>query len=72
MENFWFVPVPLFLFVVFIFWKATIGPTRKEYGEKMWKVWGTRTYYWQFVILCSFGITFLLLSLLKWSNVLNF
>jgi hypothetical protein len=72
METPWIIAVALFLVVTFILWKLTIGPFKKEYGEKRRKIWGQRTFYWQDVLYISSGITFLLLVLLKWTNVLTF
>lgn len=72
MEKFWITAIILFAIVLFIFWKVTIDDYKKEYSEKMWKVWGTRTFYWQGAVIISGGITFFILVLLKWGNIMTF
>ncbi|MGP1992576.1 hypothetical protein D9V96_011890 [Zobellia laminariae] len=65
MENIWIIAVSLLFIVTFLFWKVTSGYFKKEYGEKLWKQWGTRLFYWQGVIYTSTGITFLTLHFFK-------
>jgi len=71
MVRIWMIAIALFALVTFVCWKLTIGPFKKEYGEKRRKLWGQNTFYWQDVIYVSTGITFLVLVLLKWANVLT-
>ncbi|WP_093407714.1 hypothetical protein [Salegentibacter flavus] len=72
MEKIWVITISLFLIITFLFWIMTSGHFRKEYGKKMWKKWGTRTFYWQGAIFVGIGGTFLIMYLLKWANVLTF
>lgn len=72
MEKNWVLAIALFLIITFLFWRITNGHFKKEYGNKMWKLWGTRTFYWQGAILLSSGLTILIIFLLKWTNVLTF
>lgn len=74
MEKSWLIGIIIliFLIVIFLYWKVSIGPFKREYGEKRRKIWGQRTFYWEGVIYGSTGITILLLFLLKWANVLTF
>lgn len=72
MALMWVVTILLFLVIISVFWKLTSGPLRKEYGEKMWKNWGSRLYYWQAAIYVSAGLTILIIYLLKKANVLSF
>lgn len=72
MEKIWVIAISLFLIITFLFWRITIGHFKKEYNNKTWKLWGTRTFYWQGAILISSAFTILILFLLKWSNVLTF
>ncbi len=73
MENFGFIiAISVFLITNFLIWKTTRGYFKKEYGKKMWKNWTARTYYWQGAIYLSTGITFVLLLVLKWLDVLTF
>lgn len=74
MEKTWIIvlAISLFLIITFIFWRLTIGRFKKEYGKKERKLWGASTFYWQSVIYICTGITFLVLALLKWTNIFNF
>ncbi|MBO2545752.1 hypothetical protein J0871_15120 [Salegentibacter sp. BDJ18] len=72
MVKIWVIAISLFLIITFLFWNFTKGHFKNEYGKKMWKKWGTRTFYWQGALFVGFGGTFLILFLLKWANVLAF
>jgi len=72
MEKFWLIGIPLFLVTIFLYWRITKGYAKKEYGQNMWKQWGTRTFYWQGALLISGGVTVMIVVLLKWANVLSF
>ncbi|MFD1095596.1 hypothetical protein [Salegentibacter chungangensis] len=58
--------------MLFLFWKLTSGHFKEELGEKSWNHWRTRLYYWQGTIYASTGITFMILFLLRWANILSF
>lgn len=72
MDNIWMVAVLLFVTIVFIVWKLSVGRYKKEFGEKRRKLWGQKTFYWEQVMGISFGITFLILFILKWADFLTF
>lgn len=72
MEKIWIIAISLFLIITFLFWKTTKGHFRKEYGKKIWKQWGTKTFYWQGAIFVGIGGTSLIMFILKWTNVLTF
>ncbi len=72
MAKIWVIAIAIFLIINFLFWWLTSGHFKKEYGEKIWKKWGTRLFYWQGAIFTSTGITILIMYLLKWSNILTF
>ncbi|MCJ7756685.1 MAG: hypothetical protein MUP24_00955 [Gillisia sp.] len=74
MEKIWVIVIAISLFLIntFLFWRITAGHRKKEYGKKMWKLWGARTFYWQGAIYVSTGVTILIMFLLKWANVLTF
>lgn len=72
MEKIWVIALSLFLIITFLFYRITRGHFKKEYGKKTWKQWGTRLFYWQGVIFVGIGGTFLIMFLLKWTNVLPF
>ncbi|MFQ3172932.1 MAG: hypothetical protein ACI8W0_000012 [Flavobacterium sp.] len=74
MEKIWIIVIAILLFLIsnLIFWRITAVHRKKEYGKKMWKLLGARTYYWQASIYISTGATILIMFLLKWANVLTF
>ncbi|MDO7170596.1 hypothetical protein [Mariniflexile sp. AS56] len=74
MEKIWLavIAASLFLLSIFLFWRITARFRKKEYSEKMWKLWGTRTFYWEGAIYISTGVTVLIMFILKWTHVLTF
>jgi sterol desaturase/sphingolipid hydroxylase (fatty acid hydroxylase superfamily) len=66
------IAVVFFLILTLITVKLTLKKYKKENSEKMWKLWGMRTMYWQAVILISSVLTFMIMMLLNWGNILNF
>jgi hypothetical protein len=73
MEKIWVIVIAttIFLIISLVYWRLTRGTIKSKYGDK-WKIWGARTFYWQDAIYIITGITFLILVILKWTNVLNF
>lgn len=67
-----FIAVLLFLLITFLYWKLTKAYAEKEYGKKMFKQWGTRTFYWTGAFFFSGGLTVLIIYLLKWGHIINF
>ncbi|WP_282019192.1 hypothetical protein [Salegentibacter mishustinae] len=72
MELIGIIAISLFLIITFLFWRFTKDHFRQEYGQKRWKKWVTRTFYWQGAIFVGTGGAFLILFILKWTNVLTF
>ncbi|MCX7549638.1 hypothetical protein [Xanthomarina sp. F2636L] len=74
MENIWTILllIALFSIITFLYWKLTNRYAEKEYGKKMFKQWGTRTFYWTGALFISGGITVCIIYLLKWGNVVTF
>ena len=66
------IGIALFILVTFLFWKLSVDAYKKEYSEKARKVGGASVYYWQAVVIFSGGITFGIMALLKWANILVF
>jgi len=64
--------IALFLIFIFLFWLLTRGYVKKKYGTKMLNHWPTRLAYWQAAILYSVGLTFVIMYVLRWTNVLTF
>ncbi|MFI1743443.1 hypothetical protein [Thalassobellus sediminis] len=73
MEKFWIVAITILIFTIitFLYWKLTNAFGKNEYGEKMWKNWGTRMYYWTGAIMVSGGITVGIIYLLNSTNILT-
>lgn len=74
MEKNWIIGIVILIFlaITFLYWKLTNGYAEKEYGKKMWKQWGTRTFYWTGTLFITGGLTIVVMFLLKWGNVLTF
>jgi len=66
------IALVIFAIVTFLLWWVTVDDYKKEAGKKMRNIWGAKVFYWQGTIIFSSGITFLILLLLKWSNVMTF
>jgi hypothetical protein len=57
MINFWIIAILTFLIITLILAKLTLKKSRKERGEKMWKLWDGMTKYWLRLSLASLAIT---------------
>jgi hypothetical protein len=66
------IAVVIFLILTLLTVKFTLKKYKKENSEKMWRLWGMRTMYWQGVILISTVLTFLIMILLKWGTIITF
>ncbi|TVZ26566.1 hypothetical protein JM83_1540 [Gillisia sp. Hel_I_86] len=73
MEKIWviIIAISIFLIITLIYWKFTRETINTKYG-KIYKIWGARTFYWQSAIYTITGITFLILVILKWTDILTF
>jgi hypothetical protein len=74
MEKEWIITIAIVIFLTlnFIFYKTLNVYYKNEFGKKMWKLGGTKVYFWQASILVSSAGTAFTMFLLKWSNVLAF
>ena len=74
MEKIWIITIALAIFLIinFLFYKSLNGYVKKEFGKKLWKIWGNKVYFWQSSIFVSTAGTVLIMYLLKWSNALTF
>lgn len=74
MNKIWIIiiAIAIFLIINFLFYKSLNGYVKKVSGEKMWKTWNSKVYFWQSSIYTSAAVTTLILYLLKWSGVLTF
>lgn len=57
MITFWLVAICIFIVVTLILAKLTLKKSRKERGEKMWRLWDGKTKYWLRLSIVSLGIT---------------
>ncbi len=64
--------IAIFLIINLIHYLSLNGYVKKTFGKKWLKVWGNKVYFWQSSIFVSTGGTFLIMYLLKWTNVLSF
>jgi len=55
----------VFLITLYILYRYSYNYFRKETSDKMWKLWGIQTLYWEGVVILSFGITTVVVLLLK-------
>lgn len=72
MATFWTLSIIIFAVSTFLLSTITLETNKKETGEKMWKNFGFRTHYWKLLLLCSLGITTLILFILKWTEIVTF
>ena len=74
METMWIIliAIAIFLIINLIYYKSMSGYVGKAFGKKWLKIWGNKVYFWQSSIFVSTGGTFLIMYILKWSDVLNF
>ena len=72
MVKIWILAGFIFLILTFITAKITLNMSKKDTNEKMWKLWGLRTMYWQTVILISGSLTYAVMMMLKSNNIVTF
>ena len=61
----------LVVFTALIAW-VLLNQYKRRNSEKMWKLLGLNTFFWEGIIWVSCGLTILILLLLKWTNLLTF
>lgn len=66
MIKFWIIAILIFIIVTLILAKLTLKKSRKERGEKMWKLYDGMTKYWLRLSLASLGITTCIICLVNW------
>ena len=55
----------VFLITLYTLYRYSYNYFRKNTSDKMWKLWGIQTPYWEGVVILSFGITTVVVLLLK-------
>lgn len=66
------IAISVFLISTLICWKILSSYNKNQLGKKVSKQWTSKLYLWQGVIFSSTGITFFILFMLKWTDVLAF
>ena len=66
MIKFWTIAILVFIVITFILTKLTLKKSRKERGEKMWKLWDGMTKYWLRLSMASLGITACVMFIVRW------
>ena len=65
MKPIFLIFILVFLITLDIVYRYSYKYFRKEISDKMWKLWGLRTPYWEGVVIVSFGVTTVIMLLLK-------
>ena len=65
MKPIFLTAILIFLINMYIVYKYSYNYYRKNTKEKMWKLWGMKTVYWEGVVIVSSGLTVIVLILLK-------
>ena len=69
MIKFWIIAILVFIVVTLLLAKLTLKKSRKERGDKMWKLWDGMTRYWLRISLTSLGITACIMFIVRWIGV---
>tara|TARA_B100000809_G_scaffold266636_1_gene330412 strand:- start:341 stop:568 length:228 start_codon:yes stop_codon:yes gene_type:complete len=72
MAKFWIIAAVIFIVTTVIVAKLTVKKFRKQTGERNWKLWYGRATYWEILCASTFGITMLLMFVLKWTSIIDF
>ena len=65
MKPIFLTSILIFLINLYIVYKYSYNYYRKNTKEKMWKLWGMKTVYWEGVVIVSSGLTAIVLLLIK-------
>ena len=65
MKPIFIIFILVFLITLYILYSCSYNYFRKNTSDKMWKSWGIQTSYWEGVVILSFGITTVVVLLLK-------
>jgi len=64
--------ISIFLISIFLYWRYLRYYSKKQVGERMYKQWNSKLYFWQGAIFIGTGATFLIMFILKWTGLLTF
>ena len=65
MKPIFLILILVFLITLYIVYRYSYNYFRKETSDKMWKLWGLQTPYWEGVVIVSFGVTTIVVLILK-------
>ena len=65
MKPIFLTVILIFLINMYIVYKYSYNYYRKNTKEKMWKLWGMKTVYWEGVVIVSSGLTVIVLLIIK-------
>ncbi len=65
MKPIFLAAILIFLINLYIVYKYSYNYYQKNTSDKMWKLWGLRTPYWEGVVIVSSGLTAIVLLLIK-------
>ncbi|RDY62062.1 hypothetical protein DX873_06040 [Flagellimonas nanhaiensis] len=66
------IAVSIFLLLNFLFYVNLNGYVKKEFGKRMWKLFGNKLYFWQSSVFVSLVGTVFIMYVLKCSDILIF
>jgi len=66
MIKFWIIAILIFVVVTYILAKLTLKKSKKERGEKMWKLHDGMTKYWLRLSMASLCITASIMFIVRW------
>jgi len=67
-----FIVLAIFITLNIIFYKTLNGFVKKQSGNKGWKLGGGRFFFWEGALTVSSVGTFVIIYILKLSNILTF
>ena len=65
MKPIFLIFILVFPIILYIVYKYSYDYYRKENSDKMWKLWGLQTSYWEGVVIVSLAVTTVIVLLLK-------
>ncbi len=70
--KFWIIAISIFLVITAIAAKLTLKKFRKSTGDRNWRLWYGRAWYWEILCTSTAGITMLIILTLHWMSIITF
>lgn len=72
MDKTWIIvlAISIFILTTIVYLRITNKHFKKIYGHN--RKWGARMFYWQDAIYICTGVTFLILVIIKYTNIMTF